>query len=408
MPFLPALPVLSQADTVSPALIAKITYLINRLRDDIDTKSTFARSVERGRRDLLGIKTVAPMIEPQNNAVSERIGYELHRLLRVPVIGMSRNVAGGLSDRELQLCDGVVGEGGRRKATAKLRCKLPYAWEVAESARNFELSVREGGGCFAFDPDSNAGEIIDESLRMRELHRRSVNSFNQCFGLELSAGCYQFDQAVRPKIFASSILRFGESVRVKEEHIPPFKRPRNLLIDFALADAQRHILPLQHLTRPCVRTEMDRLGVSAINKIDSASQWVEAGVTESRKKIEADELPGYARMNHSDNFLGFRKFRAPRLCDQMPEGVQELAFDGGTEQRRWNTFAHDVADENVEQPTMVRKEIVEVAINLLGRDRECGHPYPGQIARRLAEQQRLLNPGTDFNLAFPRLGQILQ
>jgi hypothetical protein len=92
---------------------------------------------------------------------------------------------------------------------------------------------------------------------------------------------------------------------------------------------------------------VDCLGVPAIDKIDSVTCRVEAGVTKSRKKIEADELSGYTRMNHPDYFFGFRKFRAG-LRNELPEGVQELAFDGGAKQRRGNAFAHDVADENVE------------------------------------------------------------
>src|SRR5690242_8089286 len=62
--FLSVLPILNQADTVSAALIAKITYIINRLRDDIDAETAFARSVERWRRNLLGVKAFAHMIQP--------------------------------------------------------------------------------------------------------------------------------------------------------------------------------------------------------------------------------------------------------------------------------------------------------------------------------------------------------
>src|SRR5262249_4686260 len=143
MSFLRALSVHDQADTVSPALISKITYLVNRLRDDIDAKATFARSVECGRRDLPGVKAFARIIQPENHAVGERIGFELARLPGVSAIGMSRDIARGFSGRQLQLSDDVLGERGRRKSAAEALCKLPYEPELAERARNFELGVRE-------------------------------------------------------------------------------------------------------------------------------------------------------------------------------------------------------------------------------------------------------------------------
>src|SRR5215469_5101381 len=103
--FLRALPMFHQADTVSPALIAKITYLIDRLCDDIDAKPAFARAVEGGRRYLLGIKAVTSMIQPQENAVGERVGFKHDRLLGPPMIGMTGDIAGGLGDRKLELSD---------------------------------------------------------------------------------------------------------------------------------------------------------------------------------------------------------------------------------------------------------------------------------------------------------------
>src|SRR5215472_12231358 len=132
---------------------------------------------------------------------------------------MSHNIAGGFSDRKLQLNDAVLGERGRRKSPAEASRELPHEYQLAQCARDLKLRVPKGGGCLRFNPDGNAGEIISEGLRVRELDCRRLNPRKQFLRLEFSVGGYQLDQPVSAKKFAGFILCFGQSVRVEEEHI---------------------------------------------------------------------------------------------------------------------------------------------------------------------------------------------
>ena len=53
------------------------------------------------------------------------------------------------------------------------------------------------------------------------------------------------------------------------------------------------------------------------------------------------------------------------------------------------------------------EEIVEVAVDALRRNGQGRNADPRQIARRLVEQERLLDPEADLDLLLTRPGQLL-
>lgn len=153
------------------------------------------------------------MIEPEGDAVGERVCFDLNPLIGAATIRMSHDVARGFSDRKFELIDAVLVQSRRREVLAKLAHERTHPREFLEVARNLELSTCDGDQtrCL-FNLGCNTGEIIRERLRVRKSDNRSTDPVYQLLQLELAVRPYQLDQTVFSKELARLALCFGHAV----------------------------------------------------------------------------------------------------------------------------------------------------------------------------------------------------
>jgi hypothetical protein len=104
-------------------------------------------------------------------------------------------------------------------------------------------------------------------------------------------------------------------------------------------------------------------------------------------------------VGEGDNLFGFWQRSTIRQGNNLAEGLKEGAFGRRPEQRRGNALAHDVADDDIEEPVNMPEKVIEVAADPLRGNRKRRHMRPGEIPRRLIEKQRLLNLEADLDLS---------
>src|SRR5207249_933573 len=97
-----------QTNRVSPPLIARIAHLIDRLGDEVHAKAALARAVKRRRLDRLWVKCLPAMREPEGDTVSERVRFDLNRLIGATAIRMFHDVTGSFIDRQFELADVIL------------------------------------------------------------------------------------------------------------------------------------------------------------------------------------------------------------------------------------------------------------------------------------------------------------
>jgi hypothetical protein len=126
------------------------------------------------------------------------------------------------------------------------------------------------------------------------------------------------------------------------------------------------------------------LGVSAIDKIEPLVWQIETRVARRHKTFETDELLGHFGMNHGDDVGRLGEGTRGRRCHQSTEGTEKLAFGRGPEEGSGNAFTHDIAHQHIEVLVVVAKKVVEVAVDLLRRQRQGGNVQAGHIIGLLA------------------------
>src|SRR6266581_5695044 len=211
----------------------------------------------------------------------------------------------------------------------------------------------------------NAGHVVCEGLRVRKGDHRSTDSVYQLLWLELAVHLDQLDQAVFAKALSGLVLGFGYAVRIEEKHVSHLERNGNLPVDCPLAESQGHIVALQRFTRARAPAKVDRLRVSAIDKINPAPLQIEPRVAKGCKAFEADELLGHFGMDERDDLFGCRELPTSGRGNEAAERAQEVALDRSAKKGRGNPFTHDVSNDNVEVLVIILEKVVEVAVDLL-------------------------------------------
>ena len=89
---------------------------------------------------------------------------------------------------------------------------------------------------------------------------------------------------------------------------------------------------------------------------------------------------------------------------KLTQGAEQGAFDRRPHQRCRNAFAHDIADNHIQAFFSLHKKIIEVAVNILRRDRQGKDLITGEAGRRVTEQEGLLNFRPGLDLPRVRLG----
>ena len=100
--------------------------------------------------------------------------------------------------------------------------------------------------------------------------------------------------------------------------------------------------------------------------------------------------------------MGLREILGAGEGDKATERLQDIALCRRAKQRRRNTLAHDIADDDVEAAVAVPVKVVEVAIDPLRWNRQRRDPDPCEIARWWLEQQSLLDLEADLDLVLAR------